>query len=57
MNPYKTGEADLRLILWSDVISKIAPKSRIFLIPFFDSKKAYSCFAKQHKEALKQIAC
>ncbi len=34
----KTGEADLRLIRWSDVISKIAPKSRIFKIPFFDSK-------------------
>jgi len=34
----KTGETDLRLIRWSDVISKIAPKSRIFKIPFFDSK-------------------
>jgi hypothetical protein len=33
----KTGETDLRLIRWSDVISKIAPASRVFKIPFFDS--------------------
>ena len=33
----KTGEADLKLIRWSDVISKIVPASRVFKIPFFDS--------------------
>ncbi len=33
----KTGEADLRLIRWSDVIGKIVPTSRVFKIPFFDS--------------------
>ena len=34
----KTGEADLRLIRWSDVIGKIVPASRVFKIPFFDSR-------------------
>lgn len=34
----KTGEADLRLIRWSDVIGKIVPVSRAFKIPFFDSR-------------------
>ena len=33
-----TGEADLRLIRWSDVIGKIFPASSVFKIPFFDSK-------------------
>jgi hypothetical protein len=33
----KTGEPDLRLIRWSDVIGKIVPASRVFKIPFFDS--------------------
>ena len=33
----KTGEVDLRLIRWSDVIGKIVPASRVFKIPFFDS--------------------
>ncbi|HXH75191.1 MAG TPA: transglycosylase SLT domain-containing protein [Bacteriovoracaceae bacterium] len=33
----KTGEADLRLIRWSEVIGKIVPVSRVFKIPFFDS--------------------
>ena len=33
----KTGEFDLRLIRWSDVIGKIVPASRVFKIPFFDS--------------------
>lgn len=34
----KTGEADLRLIRWSEVIGKIVPASRVFKIPFFDSR-------------------
>lgn len=34
----KTGEADLKLIRWSEVISKIVPVSRVFKIPFFDSR-------------------
>lgn len=34
----KTGEADLRLIRWSEVIGKIVPVSRVFKIPFFDSR-------------------
>ena len=43
----KTGEADLRLIRWSEVIGKIVPASRVFKIPFFDSRdieiKAHPC--------------
>ena len=34
----KTGEADLRLIQWSEVIGKIVPVSRVFKFPFFDSR-------------------
>lgn len=34
----KTGESDLRFIRWSEVIGKIAPASRVFKIPFFDSE-------------------
>ncbi len=34
----RTGDKNLRLIRWSDVISKIVPSSRVFKIPFFDSK-------------------
>jgi hypothetical protein len=34
----KTGETDLRLIRWSEVIGKIVPVSRVFKIPFFDSE-------------------
>lgn len=34
----KTGDADLKLIRWSEVIDKIVPTSRIFKIPFFDSE-------------------
>jgi Transglycosylase SLT domain len=34
----KTGDKNLRLIRWSDVISKIVPASRVFKIPFFDSE-------------------
>jgi hypothetical protein len=33
-----SGVADLRLVPWSEVISKIVPTSRVFKIPFFDSK-------------------
>ncbi len=33
----KTGEADLRLIRWSEVTGKIVPVSKVFKIPFFDS--------------------
>lgn len=33
----KTGEADLRLIRWSEVIGKIVPASKVFKIPFFNS--------------------
>lgn len=40
----KTGEAELRLIRWSDVISKIAPASRVFKIPFFDSSDVTTKF-------------
>ncbi len=34
----KTGDADLKLIRWSEVVGKIAPASRVFKIPFFDSE-------------------
>jgi hypothetical protein len=34
----KTGEGDLRLIRWSEVIGKIVAVSRVFKIPFFDSR-------------------
>lgn len=34
----KTDNKNLRLIRWSDVVSKIVPASRVFKIPFFDSK-------------------
>ena len=34
----KTGEADLRLIRWSEVIGKIVPASRVFKTPFFDTR-------------------
>lgn len=41
----KTGESDLRLIRWSEVIGKTVPVSRVFKIPFFDSTDAT---AKSH---------
>jgi len=34
----KTGEANLELIRWSQVVGKIVPASRVFKIPFFDSE-------------------
>jgi len=34
----QTGEADLKLIRWSEVIGKLVPASRVFRIPFFDSR-------------------
>lgn len=34
----KTGEDDLKLIRWSEIIGKVVPASRIFKIPFFDSE-------------------
>ena len=33
-----TGDKNLRLIRWSEVINKIVPNSRVFKIPFFDSE-------------------
>jgi hypothetical protein len=33
----QTGQAELRLMKWSEVIGKIVPASRVFKIPFFDS--------------------
>jgi hypothetical protein len=41
----KTKDDNLRLIRWSDVVSKIVPASRIFKIPFFDSENIQ---AKSH---------
>lgn len=34
----KTGDKNLRLIRWSEVINTIVPNSRVFKIPFFDSE-------------------
>jgi hypothetical protein len=34
----KTDNKNLRLIRWSDVINKVVPASKVFKIPFFDSK-------------------
>lgn len=33
----ETGQAELKLMKWSEVIGKIVPTSKVFKIPFFDS--------------------
>lgn len=34
----RTGEVDLKLVRWSAIIGKIVPISRVFKVPFFDSR-------------------